>query len=361
MKTISSIFDKIFLAFSSLLLATSSTYLIFISTRHLSLPRNLQQCFPLEDSNLSDPMHPILSVDTFLRDLIRSKERIPLEDGKTEDVSNPMFPLRKDMVFDIEAIRTARQQVATGKFWKSRSLFVPHPYVCKRNKLIDPFENSENLHSPIPNWWLIKYRLDYGRPDLPHADLKGDGFTVLENYQTDTHPTDPNTHAPPYIKLRLHKVIHTPFRIKFSGTPDDGKTFALNTVDVPFGRTQFLKLGESFQIANTSYLLKTYHHKTYVKDSGLEIDVSELILENDKETIVLYLDKETNFPSSSSAFKIFGNDSELIVKKGEIFVLPQWQEYLYKLVDITETDAVIEDIATGKKHRISKLSPESHE
>jgi hypothetical protein len=238
---IKSNFEKNVLAFCSLLLATSSMYLIFISMRESNISQDLKSSCPSED--------PIF-----------------------------LHPMSSNSRKDIDALQTARQQVVAGEAWKSRSLFASHPYVCKGNKLIDPFESSEDLHPPIPNWWLTKYRLDYGRLDLLHADLKGDGFTVLENYQTGTHPTDPNIHAPPYIKLHLKKVICTPFRIKFSGTPDDGQTFALNAVDVPFARTQFLKLGESLPIGNISYLLKDYRRKTHVINSGFEIDTSELIL-----------------------------------------------------------------------------------
>jgi hypothetical protein len=68
---------------------------------------------------------------------------------------------------------------------------------------------------------------------------------------------------------------------------------------------------------------------------------------------VLSLDKEANFPNSSVLFGILRENSELKVKKGEIFVLPQWQDHPYRLVDITETHAMIETIATGEKHRIS--------
>lgn len=295
------------MAICSCVLATCSGYLIFFPKRHSNIPRDLKTT---------------------------SKSRI---------------------LFDAEILQKAQQQIVASRIWKSRgtSLFASPPLVWKEGKLIDPFENTEALHPPVPNWWLTKYHLEYWKPDLLKTDLKGDGFTVLENYQTHTDPTDPHVHAPPHVKFRLKKYVCVPFRIKFNGTPDDGQTFALNTIDVPFWRTQFLKLGESVQIGETSYILKEYCRRSVVQDSGLEVDVSELIVDNSREKIALRLGKVVNFPTCYAILTYL--KEEMKIKKMEIFTLPQRQDYKYKLMDIAENHAVIEVVGTGEKVIIPSL------
>lgn len=227
--------------------------------------------------------------------------------------------------------------------------------MCKGARLIDPFEESENIHPPVPNSWLIKHQLEYGRSDLLQVDLKGDGFTVLENYQTNTHPTNHSVHAPPYIKLRFKKPIRIPFRIQFKGSPDDGQTFALNIKDNAVEWTQFLAVGESLRVGDVEYTLKDHYRKAHIRNDGLEVDVSELVLENNGQKIVLVVDWEVDFPKTYALFQILRTDLELRVKKGEVFSIPQRQDYQYRLLDVGESDAQIEAIASGERHHIPKL------
>ncbi len=82
--------------------------------------------------------------------------------------------------------------------------------------------------------------------------------------------------------------------------------------------TQFLKIGE--MVAGTPYKVVKYEHKTMDKD-GLEVDVSELTVENQEtsQKIVLVNDKPVNDPTVYALFKYLWDGSEFKVKKNDSF------------------------------------------
>lgn len=222
------------------------------------------------------------------------------------------------------------------------SLFVSEPYLIKDGgEPVNPLaEGQAPLHPPIPNDWLIKYNLDYADPGLLNADPDGDKFTNLEEFNGKTDPTSAESRPPYVTKLRLAKFVQTPFRLKFSGSPDDGQTFSINTLDLK-QPTSFLKIGDT--IPRTPYKIVAYNKKTEDKE-GLQVDVSELIVEN-KDTgqkIPLIYDKPVNDPTVYADFKYLLDGSSFRVKKNDTFSVKPDTATRYKLIDISEAQAVIE-------------------
>lgn len=237
------------------------------------------------------------------------------------------------------------------------SLFVSEPYLVKvdgnlDNKPVNPLEPGQPpLHPPIPNDWLIKYNLDYADANLLNADPDGDKFSNLEEYNGKTDPTAAAS-KPGYItKLRLAEFIKVPFRLKFSGTPDDGQTFSINTLDLR-QPTSFLPMGAA--IPKTPYKIVNYEKKTEMKND-IEIDVSELTVENQEtgQKIVLVFDKPVNDPTVFARFKYLWDGSEFKVKKNESFSVKPDANVKYKLIDISDTEAVIES-PQGDKIQVPK-------
>lgn len=244
----------------------------------------------------------------------------------------------------IEFVRERIQRIATPSEWGTHagSLFVSEPYLIKDGgSPVNPLAPGEPpLHPPIPNDWVKKYSIDFADPNLPNADPDNDKFTNLEEFSGKTDPTSPQS-RPGYItKLRLLQFIQTPFRLKFSGSPDDGQTFSINTLDLR-QPTQFLKIGDV--IPRTPYKIVGYERKTEDKD-GLQVDVSELTVENQEtaQKIVLVYDRPVNDPTVFAQFKYLWDGSEFRVKKNERFSVKPDTSVQYKLIDISDTQAVIE-------------------
>jgi hypothetical protein len=256
-----------------------------------------------------------------------------------------------------DALATASKMLKSPQNWIGHegSLLVSRPYVLVDGALIDPLESVRNLHEPIKNSWLVKYDLPWWESDVANQDPDGDGFSNLEEYLADTHPGDKNSHPPYYTKLRLLRFIAKPFRLIFTGTPDDGQTFSINTKERG-GRTRFVERGQ--MIAGTPYKVLSYEKKTETKNE-IEIDVSTLTIENTQtgHQILLIANKEADDPTSFGEFLYTWHPpnqeaSRFTVKKDDEFALPPETQRKYKLIEISEKEAVIRDQTTGEQHRI---------
>jgi hypothetical protein len=251
-----------------------------------------------------------------------------------------------------QALRSALNKVTSPQNWLGHdgSLLVSRPYVLMEGALIDPLEGNKNLHEPIKNSWLIKHDLPYWESDIKEQDADGDGFSNLEEYLAGSDPRDRNSIPPFYTKLRLARFISKPFRLIFTGTPDGGQTFTINTKDRGT-KTQFLELGE--MIEGTFYKVISYEKKTERRNE-IDFDASLLTIENTQtgQKIVLVANKEANDPTSFGEFLYLYDNSKFTVKEDDEFSLPPETERRYKLIDISEKEAVIQDQKTREQHKV---------
>jgi len=249
-------------------------------------------------------------------------------------VPSPETELVKERIASIE--KPADWGVHEG------SLFVSEPYVSRGGGDPNPIDREGKFFDPIPNEWIKKYNLPISANFL-NDDPDSDKFSNLEEFTGGTDPSDPKS-MPPYItKLRLLEFIQVPFRLKFSGQPDPG-TFAINTRDL-HGPTQFLKIGD--MIAGTTYKIVKFEPKTETKND-MEMDVSELTIENQEsgQKIILVNDKEVNDPTVYALFKYLWDGSQFKVRKLDSFSVKPEDNVKYKLIDISDNEAVIENTQT---------------
>lgn len=256
-------------------------------------------------------------------------------------------------------IEGALAQIETPDRWKEfpdQTLFVSEPYILGPNGPVKP-----EGHGPqgIDFDWLEKYGFDPLDLTVPEQDPDGDGFSVLDEWNFKTDPTDKNSHPPYWSKLRLKEFIQRRFRLMFSaytGNPNQPQTltFQLNTLDLQ-QPTQFLKIGD--QIAGTKFKIKGFEKKTVTTEMGLEKDISELQLAHVEsgEGITLVLEKIVNSPDSYALFKYLWDGSEFAVKLNRTFSLKPDEQTVFKLVDIEKAEAVIENTGNGEKHKIPPL------
>lgn len=265
---------------------------------------------------------------------------------------------------DTTALETAQKQIKEPPQWKvgedSGSLFVGRKYIVNNEgELVSPLEKgSPPIYPPIPNDWFSKYDLPILETDVLTQDPDNDKFTNREEFDAQSDPTNPESHPEFWQKLRLKSYEQIKFRVLFAaytGDPLDpaSLTFQINTLDVN-QPTQFLKLNDA--IAGTKFTITGFEYKTLVDENGLRKDLSELTVQNSesKDNMKLVLEQIMNSPDSFAVFEYLIDGSEIRVKLGKTFQLPGTNSE-YKVVDITDARAVIEDTKSGEKHEIPKL------
>lgn len=254
-----------------------------------------------------------------------------------------------------ESLEEARANLQKPATWAAHpgSLFVSRKYILKDNALIDPFENQVMLHPPVPNDWFIKNNLDLTEQDILTEDQDGDGFSNLDEFNAGTDPLDKNSHPAYTTKLRLEKFIKVPFRLVFKARPDPD-SFQINTIDIN-QPSQILRVGD--QIAKTKFKIVKFVEKFTPNQYQTMEDTSELTIQNTEtgEQVVLVYGKTVDSPDSYAQFRYLWDNSVFAVKKDKEFSLKPEADVKYKLIDINEREAVIQETKTEKKITIPHL------
>jgi hypothetical protein len=268
---------------------------------------------------------------------------------------------------DMAGLQQATDSLQHPAKWETSgtegSLYLSIPYIAQGNDLIDPRNSKIPLHPPVPNQWILDHKLDILDNNILNEDPDGDGFTNLEEWKNikgdgsdATDPLDAKSHPAYFTKLRLVQYIKQPFRLLFNAWDGDVKKpetleFQINTVDV-HQPTQFVKIGD--QIAGTKFKVLSFESKTITnKATGSTEDVSELTVQNVEthDKVLLIMEKIADSPDSYALFHYLWNNTQFEVKKDKEFALLPDANLRYKLIDITEKDALIQT-PTGQQVRV---------
>lgn len=236
-------------------------------------------------------------------------------------------------------------------------LFISKRYIVSDGKVIPPERGDVmSRYGPIPRKWFIDHGLNPFDPTITTQDPDKDAFlNEDEFYFGQTNPHDAKSHPPYHTKLFLKQYIRIPFRLKFQAYNEGGKTtFQINALDLN-QPTEFLTIGE--KISRTPYKLEKFEKKFVMNPrTGVEEDVSELTLINTatNEPVVLILNRTTDSPESLALFTYEwpDPDQDIRVKKLQDFVLRPDVQQRYKLLDIKETQAVIQ-LPSGEKYTVT--------
>jgi hypothetical protein len=272
---------------------------------------------------------------------------------------------KKVTSLETEAIEKAQATLNTPSQWAkyAGSLFVSRKYVSKtdpatqKETLIDPFDpGSAPLHPPVPNEWFLQNGLADRvlDDDVLTQDPDKDGFTNLEEYLGKTSPTDGAQHPPYYVKLRLKQIIRNRLRFKFEAESSGDGEFQINKVDG--SPSLFVKLEET--IPGTKYKVVKFEKRTVPNPrTGVDSEILELSVQNTESnnTVVLPIGKVVESPDQFVRFVYLYDNSELVLKKDQVFSLNPEPDSQYKLIDIKENEAVIKNLKTGDQFSVPRL------
>jgi hypothetical protein len=257
---------------------------------------------------------------------------------------------------------------------RDRSLFVSRVYLLRDGKLVDIFESDAQLYPGIENAWILKHSLDYTDPDLAAKDPDTDGFTNIEEFRAGKNPMDPDSKPDVWTKLRLAATKIDKLRTKFESLPEgDLETVQINTVSAEdpralTGESRFYKKGDMITLSETgpdgrktetptplqfveARLINRLNPKT---NSEEEVPVITLLNTADSLKIELTQGEVKDSPYSlATLVDTRTTGKEVALRTGQQFELDPGQSY--KLVDVSEEAATIQDLASGDRFTIPRL------
>ena len=276
---------------------------------------------------------------------------------------------------DTAVIDQAKQQLENPTIWKVREpnrehpegdqngglLFTPDRFIKMAEGLKKPgnialYKHSRFQEKFIPNQWLIDHGYNVLDDKITVLDSDGDGFRNEDEWLYGTDPNKKESHPPYHVLLFLKQLIKVKFRLKFQAYDGDIHTpekmeFQINALDL-HQPTEFLKIGDT--VAKTKFKLKKFEFKEVLNPKTEEKeDRSELTVENTEtgDNVVLILDTIVDSPNLFAAFEYYlvSKDVSDGVKPFE-FTVPRLKEFVlrpeitarYKLLDVTDTEAVIQ-------------------
>jgi hypothetical protein len=127
--------------------------------------------------------------------------------------------------------------------------YLPIPYtadVCTFSGVAQPpIEEFDQDEDGIPDVWESRYGFNVLSAADAQQDADQDGFINLEEYQGKTDPKDPTSRPSYAAKLRVERIVNTPFKLLYRGYSEfsvNVKTFQLNLR--AGGKTYFCDLGQ---------------------------------------------------------------------------------------------------------------------
>jgi len=278
-----------------------------------------------------------------------------------------------------------------GRTWAENtngaSALVSRIYLLRDGNLVDILEAGNDLFPGIPNSWVLENQLDYLDASLPERDPDADGFTNLEEHGAKTNPRDSGSKPSEWTKLRLGDVNIEQMQLIFTGRDVKGRA-SINSVAAtsdeltgkPIGPTRTYAQGDTVIVAKfrPGFAVTYEEEKTPFRLAGFRTEMREnpritvdgkpkvdkidyAVLEStsgDKTSVELEAGKPQTSPYSlASIVDTRPSGATFRVRVGDTFEVGTAARY--KLVDVSEEKATIEDLGTGEKHVIPKAAPET--
>ena len=250
-------------------------------------------------------------------------------------------------------------------------LFISRIYLLREGRLVDILESGSELFPGMANAWILENNLDYTDPRLPEGDPDSDGFSNIEEFRAKTNPRDGASRPALWTKLRLTATKIDQLRVKFMSLPTGSvDEVSINTISEAnpaelSGSTRFYRQGDPIVLAERGTDGKETDQPTPLKferaelrkefnpTTNVEEEVPVAFLRNtaDGKEIELRKGEVKDSPYSlATLLDTRSGGTTYQVRSGETFKIGESDSY--KLVDVTEEKAIIENLQTAEQHEV---------
>jgi len=340
-------YDKLLVVFALVVLLVSLAYLIMASMTHEQSVTDYTQAI----DNLKPATGRVAPIDMGGYKEAAEQQASPFKMGEiVRTNANFLTPECRKACADTACRRPIPLKAKTCPFCGAEQAGIV---------AVDP--KFSTLKDGIADEYKRKHRIDIRDANAAQQDLDGDGFTLLEEYEADTDPTDPKSHPPYAVKLQLKEFRGKKLPLRFTAVNKmpDGNQLTFNWTDPRNRRTLWIKEGQPIvgDGLKTGFTAGTFTEEWVEKDEGVKkrVDVSTVTVKRDadgKEFKLQINEKEIN--TDVEAILVFLVDnSELTLLEKQEFKL---RDETYRVVSMNERDAAVEveNTTTGNKTSVRK-------
>jgi hypothetical protein len=273
---------------------------------------------------------------------------------------------RSDELPDLkmDALEAGKESLTTAERFTGERLFASIPVLevaaGDETALRPVTRDSEPIHPPITNAWILDNSLNIADPNLPERDPDGDRFTNLEEFLADPK-TDPNNieNYPPFIaKLCLQEMVSSDLFLTYKGSVDGrNQQIEQSSPDGRYQDRQLLKqVGDRFG-PNDMFRLAQQTPKSQINEQGVREDISEIVIsyrppgETELAQVTLVQGVEWEMPTGTGNFLNRYNNESMEIKRGESFKLSNDLDNSFTLKEVSADGATVID-SEGKEIQI---------
>ncbi len=200
--------------------------------------------------------------------------------------------------------------------------------------------------------WFKKHKLDLNDPKMLDADPDEDGFVNRDEFLADTDPHDKNARPGIHKSIRLKE--YNEVRLPLALESIDGDKARIKRTDQENAKAVTVKEGDS--IKGLPLKVKSVESKQDYDKAGEKVDISRVSLEDPstKETVVLMKDLPAKTSASYAVLVSPDGKTNLKVRKGDTFSWPAEQGSTYRVLDLSQDQAVLQQIETKKTWTIPR-------
>lgn len=199
--------------------------------------------------------------------------------------------------------------------------------------------------------WFRKYGLDPANPDTLAGDLDNDGSSNGSEFLADTDPTNPDSRPGVHKTIVMKEYHEVPLPVVLTSV--DGETASIRRLDDPTAPAEKVKKGQP--IRGLPFKVDRVQTRREFDKDGNPFDATSMELSNvsTQERVVLMKDLPARTSASYAVLTSADGEKTYQVREGDIFTGPDG-ETNYKLLDLRESEVVVQEMETQKIWTVSK-------
>ena len=207
--------------------------------------------------------------------------------------------------------------------------------------------------------WFRKYNLDLNDPNMLDADPDGDGVSNRDEFMADTDPRNRKSFPAQAaaasaashsgLKLKSYNEVRLPVILDSV----DGETAKIKRLDQG-DKVETVRVGQT--MPGLGLKVEKVQTRRMTDKHGTAVDASRVTLEDPstKEKTMLVKNMPAHSPSSYAVLTSDDGKTSITVRQGDSFAWPQDGGSTFKVIDLRNDQAVLQEESSGKMWTVSK-------